>query len=575
MTAKTAVSDFWGARSSGSNLTSDRPRSEIVFWIAAVVVVFWHLGLRSLHGSEDRWAEVTREMFLRKDFFHPTLNGEPYFDKPLLGYWLVALITLVTGHLNEWAVRLPGALCGLATLWATHSLGRSLWSPAVGRTAAWLLLTSYGFFSWIMRGEADMENLAAITGATAWYWSRREKRDFLSYFVFYLICCVGAHTKGLTAMAVPAVILFPDFIRERRWRSHLNLAHVLAMGLGLAIYMLPFLYSRSTSAGYHENGLALVFRENVERYFHPFDHREPFYVYFYYLPELFLPWTPLLLIALAQLRGAFTRPYSPTRWLLEAAALVFLFFTLSGSRRSYYILPVLPFCAWATGLYLNGDTAAVWKTRALKLHKVALGLVVLLAVLSPLLLGRIAARRGFPVTPELLIGGPLLGLLGLAPWLIDRISGGRLAEFMGLRRELAQLVAATVLLAGGLFSWGFIKVDETRTIKPFAVRLGALARANPPEAIAAYREHRTQLFFYAGLPVPVHVFRTPEAMAAFLQSGGSKLVIVSEEDRDEALASLPVAVREHPSLSQEVKPWEKASGKLHAWLIGSKSAPSP
>src|SRR5436190_3277049 len=89
MTAKTAASDFWGTRSSGSNLTSDRPRSEIVFWIAAVVVVFWHLGLRSLHGSEDRWAEVTREMFLRKDFFHPTLNGEPYFDKPLLGYWLV------------------------------------------------------------------------------------------------------------------------------------------------------------------------------------------------------------------------------------------------------------------------------------------------------------------------------------------------------------------------------------------------------------------------------------------------------------------------------------------------------
>jgi len=64
-------------------------------------------------------------------------------------------------------------------------------------------------------------------------------------------------------------------------------------------------------------------------------------------------------------------------------------------------------------------------------------------------------------------------------------------------------------------------------------------------------------------------------VAGLLQSGGSKLVIVSEEDRDEALASLPVAVREHPSLSQEVKPWEKASGKLHAWLIGSKSAPSP
>ena len=543
-----------------------------MFWITAFIVVFWHLGSRSLHGSEDRWAEVTREMFLQKDFFHPTLNGRPYFDKPLLGYWLVALTSLITGRLDEWAVRLPGALCGLAALWGTLRVGRSLWSPAVGQTAAWLLLTTYGFLGWTMRGEADIENLAAIMGATAWYWIRRERRDVLTYFVFYLICFVGAHTKGLTAVAVPAMILLPDLVRERRWRSHLNLANALALAVGLAMYVVPFVSARAASGGQHADGLAMVFRENVERYFDPFDHREPFYVYLYYLPELLLPWTALFIVAAVHFAGAFKQPYGPTRWMVEAAVLVFLFFTLSGSRRSYYILPLLPFCALATAVFLNSEAGSEWRRRTLVAQRIALGGVILLAVLSPVLLGFISLPQGFVVTRDLWIGVPVLGLLGLAPWLFDRWTGGRLGEFMGLRRELASLVAGAVILAGGLFCWGVMKIDGFRTIAPFARQLGALVRADPPEAIAAYRESRTQLLFYAELPVPIHVFQKLDEMKAFLNSSGSKILIIRDVDVEEVLAAFPSAVRQRPALSEQIHPWEKKGGRLRAWRLAAKEA---
>ena len=42
----------------------------ILFWIISSLLFFWALGSRGLSGSEGRWAEIIREMFLTGDFFH-------------------------------------------------------------------------------------------------------------------------------------------------------------------------------------------------------------------------------------------------------------------------------------------------------------------------------------------------------------------------------------------------------------------------------------------------------------------------------------------------------------------------
>jgi 4-amino-4-deoxy-L-arabinose transferase-like glycosyltransferase len=112
--------------------------SAIIFWASALLFLFWGLGDRGLWASEGRSAEITREMFLSADFLHPTINGEPYFDKPLLSYWFIAIVSAITGRLDEWTVRLPSAISGLLALWATTYLGRKLWSREVGRTAGWI-----------------------------------------------------------------------------------------------------------------------------------------------------------------------------------------------------------------------------------------------------------------------------------------------------------------------------------------------------------------------------------------------------------------------------------------------------
>lgn len=109
--------------------------------------------------------------------------------------------------------------------------------------AGWILLTTYGFLFW-GRTAADMENLAAITLAVAWYWKRRERPNFCSYIVFYLIFSLGAQTKGLTAMVVPVVAVLPDSLRECRWKMHLSFSHLMALALGAAIYLCPLIWER-------------------------------------------------------------------------------------------------------------------------------------------------------------------------------------------------------------------------------------------------------------------------------------------------------------------------------------------
>ena len=96
---------------------------DVIILAVGCILLFGGLGARSLWYSEGRWAEITREMILSGDFYHPTIGGEAYFDKPLLTYWLVAIVTAITGRLDEWAVRVPSAVSGLITVVATMWIG--------------------------------------------------------------------------------------------------------------------------------------------------------------------------------------------------------------------------------------------------------------------------------------------------------------------------------------------------------------------------------------------------------------------------------------------------------------------
>jgi 4-amino-4-deoxy-L-arabinose transferase-like glycosyltransferase len=539
----------------------------IIFWIAAAFILLWYIGARGLWGAEDRWAEVVREMRLTGDYFHPNINGSPYFDKPLLSYWFIALVAAITGRLDEWTVRLPSAIAGLLGLWATMNLGRRLWSVERARTAGWILLTTYGLIFWSRTGEADMENMTAIILAVAWYWARREKPVFLSYFVFYAICFIGAQTKGMAAIAVPILVVLPDLIREKRWKSYLSVSHFLALVAGLSLYFGPLVYSEVTKSGYKSSGLGLAFKENIVRYFEPFDHKEPFYVYFRYLPQLFFPWIPLLVAAIWAAYAHFKKLDWPSKWLTISATLIFVFFTLSGSRRSYYILPIIPFCALMASLYFDWEKEEKCHRQVLGIQAVLIGIVVAVEILSPAIWPMVKARTGFEAPNELIFATVFLGLIALAPLVLQRIRPGLLSRLTGSEKKLAPLIVMSVIIMGGYLVWQEKITDKYCTTKPFSMELKAKIGDLTPDNIAFFHKFAGKILFYMNLPEPVLLIKKTEQLNDFLSSEAKTKLLISHGDYEkELLDALPEWVPEQPTLKEKIYPWEKEK-KYEAWII--------
>jgi 4-amino-4-deoxy-L-arabinose transferase-like glycosyltransferase len=81
--------------------------------------------------DEGLHAAIAQEMVRRGDYVTPTFLGEPFLDKPILFFWAEAASLRLFGD-NEYAVRLPPLLFGLAGMLSVVLLGRALFGEAAG-----------------------------------------------------------------------------------------------------------------------------------------------------------------------------------------------------------------------------------------------------------------------------------------------------------------------------------------------------------------------------------------------------------------------------------------------------------
>ena len=381
----------------------------ITYWVFALFVLFSGLDSYSAIRSEARWFEVVREMLMTGDWLHPRINGQPYFDKPLVSYWFAALLShLEDGRIAEGSVRMPSAIFSLIGLGCIISVARKFYSERTAYLAAWLLLSTYSFIVWGRLAEADMEQMVFIVMAVTVYLHCRGKASFWAYFAFWACCAVGAQTKGLAAVVIPPALAAIDCVIRKDFRTHLNWKFFLAFILGgLCLYAIPFVLEALTSHDYGASGIVLVFRENLMRVFDPWDHKDdPFYVYFLYLPRLLIPWTPFFIFAVVDyVRSLIRRKTvsSDTLWLFASIVFIFVMFSASRSRRSYYILPIVPWCILFTAAWFS-EPGESWSflrkltDKFLKLVDVlipwAAGLLILLCVLGAFLLNIIERQIG-------------------------------------------------------------------------------------------------------------------------------------------------------------------------------------
>jgi 4-amino-4-deoxy-L-arabinose transferase-like glycosyltransferase len=363
-------------------------RAWLLFFVGAVAVYFYGLGRYPFIGpDEPRYAEVAREMFMRGDLVTPTLGGHPWFEKPVLLYW-IEMAAFGAFGVSEWAARVGAVIAGLLTALVVYWMGKrveqasaSSEARGLGLTSGVALASSVGLIGFSRGVNFDILLTLTITLALACFFVSElnvdQKRRRWLLAGFYAAVGASLLAKGLVGIVLPAGIIAVCFILRRAWPDRALLLSAL-WGIPLALIAAAVWYAPVIA----RHGWPFVDQFFIQHHFARFvtnKYHHP-HVFYYYLPVMAMlafPWTVFLVAAItAAPRWRWRAPEAEAKLRVFALAWLVvpvIFFSFSHSKLPGYVLPALPGAALLVGERLarflrdEGGSTAMRLTGALLL----------------------------------------------------------------------------------------------------------------------------------------------------------------------------------------------------------------
>jgi dolichol-phosphate mannosyltransferase len=316
---------------------------------------FGNLSYPLLEPDEGRYAEVVREMVVTGDWVVPRLHHVPFYDKPLLFYWLVGGSYRAFG-VSEAAARLVPALAAFLTVLACFVLGRRLVGarPAFLAAVVLALMPVFVQCGRVVILDSLLTLFVTLSLFTA-YEAMRGQRLGRAWWATSAVCCaLGVMTKGPVAL----VLLGPPVVAHawlRRSPARPGLRHWAAYGTLVFALVAPsyiVLIVRDPRFAYH-----FFIDQHLVRFFLHNYHVQPAW---YYVPIVLiglLPWSlltvPLVRFLFDSSAEARSARSGALGFFLLWAAWCVLFFSASSSKLPPYILPALPAVALLVGCFLD------------------------------------------------------------------------------------------------------------------------------------------------------------------------------------------------------------------------------
>lgn len=222
------------------------------------------MGLAPFFLEEPRRGLVAMEMLFSHDFFHTTIHGEPYYNKPPLFNWVMAIGFTFFGF-EEWVPRMITLLSHLITGLAMFKIGKRFFDNDLALISSGLYLVGVDilfYFSFL--GEIDIFFSAIIFLGWCSYFHFSEKQNWLLAFIgLYFFMALGFLTKGLPAMLFLGFTLLTWHGFNRNWKLLFTLRHFLAISLFallIGAYFMPFFVE-----GDWDTLLRTLWNQSVER----------------------------------------------------------------------------------------------------------------------------------------------------------------------------------------------------------------------------------------------------------------------------------------------------------------------
>ncbi|MVN78395.1 hypothetical protein GO988_18855 [Hymenobacter sp. HMF4947] len=412
-------------------------------WVAgltlavALPALLLHLGWMPLLVDEPIRALVALEMHHSGQFFAPTLQGFPYYNKPPLFNWLLIALFRITGRQDEFILRLP-------TIAALLLYAAAIWRvlrPQLGSRLAFTVALAFATTGRVLFYDSFLGLIDLWHAGLTWLgfmaiWHYGQRGQWVRLFVVsYVLVAIGFLLKGLPSLVFQAIALLVYCLDTRQWRRLFGWQHVLGVGVLASILGTYFaIYSHHNSL---ETALATLWSQSSQRtvaeqpvadsiryvLLFPFD-----------FIKHFLPWTLLGVCLLRRdwrqaIFGPAFRRYNALLFLA-----VLPVYWLSPATIPRYLFMLIPLgLTVVVPLYHELWARRAWQVRWLDASWLLLLAATTLGVLGPPLL-RAAAKLGLvaPAHLAFMRGVPdswLLSLVLFAPLALLAYLFWRLADY--------------------------------------------------------------------------------------------------------------------------------------------------
>lgn len=210
--------------------------------ITCLGIVFFIPFLWSAHlfdWDEINFAEAAREMIVSGDYLRVKINFQPFWEKPPLFIWMQVLCMKVFG-INEFAARLPNAICGITTLILLFRIGRQFFSERMG--LLWVLVYGGSFLPFLYFKSGIIDPWFNLFIFLAFYYCtflfslEKTRRPAALAGVFFGLAVL---TKGPVAILI-ALLSITVLIVLDRFRVRLKIIDLVLVALACMVTCLAW-----------------------------------------------------------------------------------------------------------------------------------------------------------------------------------------------------------------------------------------------------------------------------------------------------------------------------------------------
>jgi 4-amino-4-deoxy-L-arabinose transferase-like glycosyltransferase len=473
--------------------------------------------------DEPRYARVTVEMVESGNYLVPTFNGEVWFDKPILLYWLMSVPVRLLGP-SELACRLPAVFGTAVTLLLTFFIGKKLFDAKAGLWAEAILATT--LLMLFVGSSALVDGIAMpfIVGAMAIFIVRQgNKIRAIDAAVIGVLMGLGMLAKGpLGLLPVFVMVVALWFGRENISGFIRNLLLVsFAVIVAVGIFLLWAVPANRAADG----ELFRVFfgRHIFGRALSPMEgHGGNFLLYLPYYPAMmiagFFPWVIFLPGAFSAISGKRIGNAGARNVLLSWIIVTVVLMTLAATKLPHYILFAWPAMAVMTGATIVASGQNVLSERDRKWLR---GGVWFLGPVGFGIAGGLIGIGHFIKSEGLIMPGLICGAIALVMTIICCYLQVR-EKFNGTAKVV--LAGVLVLIIPLLFV--LLPAVEAIKISPHIAK-AIREKTDKDVPVAMYKYAEPTLNFYVGRNI--RQLRKEDQVIEWFKCEGERVLIIPRE----------------------------------------------